>query len=259
MALLCQRPGEQQQLERSIKAADIPRGIAAADVATASSEQSLRFNWRDLKDAVGAAEYFAEALATFEQLVADEPGDASMRRMWAVAHRNMGMALGATRRDEGARHLAKAREILAGIVAQNPTNFDFRRQWAFTHLATSRFENEANDAAAAVRGAEEGIKIAEPLVTEAPTEVSARNTLAMLYLQLGASHKKLAGTVQSPAEHWRSAKAAYGKSLAIYEDLRAKGKLSGSDANKPDELTAEIAQCDAALPEQGVNVGAHTK
>ena len=47
-------------------------------------------------------------------------------------------------------------------------------------------------------------------------------------------------------EHWRSAKAAYGKSLAIYEDLRAKGKLSGGDANKLDELTAEIAKCDAA-------------
>jgi hypothetical protein len=136
---------------------------------------------------------------------------------------------------------------LAGIVEQNPTNFDFRRQWAFTHLSTSRFENDANDPAAAVTSATEGIKIAEPLVADAPTEVSAKNTLAMLYLQLGASHVKWAGTVVSPGEHWRSAKAAYGKSLAIYEDLRATGKLSAVDAKKPDELAAEIAKCDAAL------------
>ena len=241
-------------MEMSIKAADISRRIAAADPGNRFFRTELAIQLgnigsakRDMKDAAGAAQYSAEALAIFEQLIADEPGDASMRRMWAVGHRNMGMALGAARREEGARHLARAREILAGIVAQNPTNFDFRRQWAFTHLATSRFENDANDPAAAVASAEEGIKIAEPLVADAPTEVSARNTLAMLYLQLGASHAKLAATAAAPQGHWRGAKEAYGKSLAIYEDLKAQGKLSGADANKLDELRAEIAKCDAAL------------
>lgn len=38
-----------------------------------------------------------------------------------------------------------------------------------------------------------------------------------------------------------------GTSLAIYEDLKAQGKLSGADANKPDELRVEIGKCDAAL------------
>ena len=254
-ALLHQSRGErEQQLEMSIKAADINRRIAAADPGNRFFRTELAIQLgnigsakRDLKDPAAAAQYFAEALAIFDQLVADEPGDASMRRLWAVGHRNMGMALGPTRREEGARHLTQAREILAGIVAQSPTNFDFRRQWAFTHLATSRFENDANDPAAAIASAEEGIKIAEPLVADAPTEVSAKNTLAMLYLQLGASHAKLASMIATPAEHWRSAKAAYRKSLAIYEDLRAQGKLSGGDAKKPDELAAEIAKCDAAL------------
>lgn len=42
----------------------------------------------------------------------------------------------------------------------------------------------------------------------APTKVSAKNTLTMLYLQLGAGHAMLAGMVASLAEHWGSAKTA---------------------------------------------------
>ena len=254
VALLHHSRGERdQQLDASIKAVNINRRIAAADPGNRFFRTELAIQIgnigsvkRELKDPT-AVDYFAEALGIFEQLAADEPGDASLRRLWAVAHRNMGMALGPGRRAEGARHLARAREILAGIVEQNPTNFDFRRQWAFTHLSTSRFENDANDPAAAVASATEGIKIAEPLVADAPTEVSAKNTLAMLYRQLGASQAKWAATAEAPQQHWRGAREAYGKSLAVYEELKAKGTLSAADANKPDELRAEIAECDAAL------------
>ncbi len=42
-------------------------------------------------------------------------------------------------------------------------------------------------------------------------------------------------------------KEACGKSLAIYEGLKANSKLSGAEATESDELRAEIGKCDAAL------------
>lgn len=58
-------------------------------------------------------------------------------------------------------------------------NYDFRRQWAYTYLALSRFQVKANDLSAAVESAQQGIKIDEALVASSPTNVSARNTLAL--------------------------------------------------------------------------------
>jgi hypothetical protein len=48
--------------------------------------------------------------------------------------------------------------------------------------------------------------------------------------------------------HWRAASPlSFQKSLDIYQDMKSKGTLSGSDASKPDEVAREIARCDLAL------------
>jgi hypothetical protein len=137
------------------------------------------------------------------------------------------------------------------LVGKDPKNIDFRRQWAFTYLATSRFQTEVDDLAAAVASAHEGIKIEEAVVADAPGDVSAQTTMALLQRQLGIAEAKWATKTDQPTdlqkEHWRSARAAYGKSLAVYQALQTAGKLPGADAAKPDELAAEIVKCDAAL------------
>jgi serine/threonine protein kinase/tetratricopeptide (TPR) repeat protein len=46
---------------------------------------------------------------------------------------------------------------------------------------------------------------------------------------------------------WREARDWYQRSLANWREVQAKGTLSGAEASKPDELTREIAKCDAAL------------
>jgi len=37
------------------------------------------------------------------------------------------------------------------------------------------------------------------------------------------------------------------KASTSIRDMKSKGTLNGADTNKPDELTKEIAKCDAAL------------
>jgi hypothetical protein len=109
----------------------------------------------------------------------------------------------------------------------------------------SRFQVKANDLNAAVESAQRGIKIDEALVASSPTNVSARNTLAQLYRQLGDSDVALAA--KGSNQQWGAAKEAYQRALDIYQDLKNKGTLNAADTNKPDELVKEIAKCDAVL------------
>lgn len=115
----------------------------------------------------------------------------------------------------------------------------------------SRFQTEINELNDAIVSALEGIKIEERLVAAAPTNVSARNTLAQLHAHLGKTHAATAATLPASDPHareqWNAAKEVYRRSLDLYQDLKTKGKLSPADASKPDEIAREVAQCDAAL------------
>jgi non-specific serine/threonine protein kinase/serine/threonine-protein kinase len=198
---------------------------------------------------VGALDSFRQALAIYESLAAADPNDADIRKNSAVGYRNVGVALGTGNRIEALNNFHKALQILAELVVKDLTNADYRRQWATTYLLLSRFQSQANDLNGAVDSANQGIKIDEALVASSSTNVSARNTLAQLDSQLGASHAAL-GTKSGAGKQnaqWQAAKDAYQKSLDIYEDMKSKGTLSGADAGKADELAKEIAKCDAAL------------
>lgn len=140
--------------------------------------------------------------------------------------------------------------MFAELVAQDPSNSDFRRQWAYTYLAASKFDLQSGDLNNAVKSAAEGTKIEEALVTASPTNATARNTLALLYTQLGASEAKLASEPQTSVagknENWRAAKDAYQKSLAILNRMKPPGTLAPADA-KAAEVAKEIALCDRQL------------
>jgi tetratricopeptide (TPR) repeat protein len=251
-----------EQLEQYQMAVSIGRRLVAADPRNTLFRRELAVQIGNvgsvmvqLKDKPGALPYFREALAIYEALVAADPSDASVRRQLALGYRNVGVALGATDQTQALRSLQKAQQIFADLVATDPKNDDFRRQWAYTHLATSRFEAEIGDFAAAVTSASEGIRIDEGLVADSPANASARNTLGLLYLQLAASHTGWASKPGEPStvqvEQWQHAKDAFTRSLAIYQEMKTKGILSPADATKPDEIAAELAKCESALSSLG--------
>jgi tetratricopeptide (TPR) repeat protein len=245
-------------LDEYQKALAIDRELVAANPANAFYRRELAVQLGNvgstmvqLKDKTGALEYFRQALAIYESLVAADPSDVSIRRQLAVGYRNVGVGVGATNRPEASTSFQKATGILAELVAKDPRNGDFRRQLAYTYLATSRYELELDDLPAAVSSASEGIKVAEALVASSPANVSAQNTLALLYSQLGASESKsgarLTPTEPGRKEHWLRAKEAFGKSLGIYSAMKAQGTLNAADAGKLDEVSQEIRKCDVAV------------
>jgi serine/threonine protein kinase/tetratricopeptide (TPR) repeat protein len=252
-ALLMQANGnEKDALEFDIKAAGVDQRLVDLEPNNTLFKSELAIQIGNagssmvkLGDTAGALGKFKQALAIYESILAADPNDAATRRNAGVGYRNVGVAIGTNNRAEALKNFNKALEIFGGLVAKDASNGDFRRQCAFTYLALSRFQVKANDSNDAVDSAQQGIKIDEVLVAASPTNASARNTLALLYRQLGDSHAALGA--RGSKQQWNAARDAYQKALDIYQDMKSKGTLNGADASKPDELAKEIAKCDAAL------------
>jgi eukaryotic-like serine/threonine-protein kinase len=261
LGLIYSAMGErEEELEQSRKAIAVARRIVQAEPDNPFYRRELAVQLGNTgsalmqgKQTAEALELFREALTIYDALVAADPNDVPVRRQWAVAHRNVAVAIGGSDPAQAHTHFGKATDILTEIVAKDPKNTDFGRQLAFTHLAKSRFQLEINDPAAAVLTAQEGTRLAEQLAAASPGDIAVQRTLALLFTQLGHSHAKVAAAPADTAGSgsWQRAKEAFAGALAVYERLRADGKLSAADAKKPEELAREIAHCETALVARG--------
>jgi non-specific serine/threonine protein kinase/serine/threonine-protein kinase len=198
----------------------------------------------------GAAEVFKKGLSICESLLLADPRDAYNRKSVALAHRNVAEALGGLGDYPGALdHFQKAQQMFAELVKEDPANADSQSKWAYVCLAMSQVQAQAGDLSSAVETDLQGIKIDEALLAASPVNALARSTLAQLYDKLGGYDTQLAAKMDNgkQTEEWRAAKAAFEKSLGIYQDMKSRGTLSAADAAKPDELASEIARCNAAL------------
>ena len=82
-----------------------------------------------------------------------------------------------------------------------------------------------------------------------PTNAALRTSRAEAYMILGRAYAALAASEKIPIseanKHWRTAREKYQQSHDIYLDMRKRGIATGEDAG--DQVTLEIAKCDAAL------------
>jgi len=243
-----------EALEHMQKALVIEQGLVNADPGNTlfRSQVAIQFSATgrirlQMGDKQGALEDFNRGLSIAESLLKADPNDASTRRLVAVSYRNIAEALASIGDlTAGLNNFQKAQQMFAELVAKDPINEDYQIKLASVYLAMSRVQSQAGDLNGALDSVNQGIKIDEVLVAASPTNSTARNTLAQLYSQLGASRAALAEKGRQ-MEHWRAAKAAYQKSLDLYQDMKAKGKLAPADASTPEEISREIARCNEAL------------
>jgi serine/threonine protein kinase len=90
---------------------------------------------------------------------------------------------------------------------------------------------------------------AEELVKQSPSNSRLQSRLALRLMEQGHVSAQLASRSQTSerAANWRAALDTLSKSLEIWNRLREQNKLSRVDAGKPEEVTREIAKCDAAI------------
>jgi tetratricopeptide (TPR) repeat protein len=202
----------------------------------------------DMGDKSGALELFKRGLAMCEALLVADPRDAYNRKSTALAYRNVGEASAASGDYRAAlSNFEKAQQMFSELVTEDPANADSQAKWAYVCLATSRTLGESGDWNRAIESANQGIRIADALLKSSPANAAARKILAQLDLQCGLAHTAVASASTSPKDQWLAAREDYQKSLALYIEMKSKGTLAVTDTNKPDELSADIARCDAAL------------
>ena len=253
-----------EELEHSRNALRIARSLAAAQPENSSYRRELAAQLGNLGTALmqqnenaQALGHFREALAMYDAPVAPGEDDAVVNHERAIAHRNVAVALGSASPAEASRRFQQAVDLSAALLAKHPENRHVRRELADTWLAKSRFELVANDPAAAIASAREGVELCGRVIATSPAHVAWQKRLATLLAQLGASH---AGQASRPDEaqtlaQWQRAKEAFARSLAIYEQLKANDKLSRVDLVKPEQIALEIAKCETALTAQASSDG----
>ncbi len=249
---------QEDELREYLKAIEIDRALVRTDPENTVYRRELAVQLGNacttllrLKDKTGALEKAREALSIYESLAAADPNDVKIRRNLAVGYRNVGAALGVEGGAHALENFHQALQIFSELNRKDPNNADFRRQWAHCYLMQGHLQSDLDDLGSAIESDLKGVKIAEALVASAPTNASARNTLAQLYEELGNNRAKLAvnpGTSAGRQTELRvSAKEAYQKSLDLYQEMKNKGTLGAINADKPNELARAIGICDAAV------------
>jgi hypothetical protein len=77
-----------------------------------------------------------------------------------------------------------------------------------------------------------------------PTNERLKAQLAEIYGRVGDAYMRMA---HSSAENWKLARDWEEKSLNIWDELRGTGKSSGADNLRIDQVTRNLALCDAAI------------
>ena len=95
------------------------------------------------------------------------------------------------------------------------------------------------------------VSLAEQVASQAPSNARLRARLALRHFEIGKIHARLAESGgRSEADRkfeWQQAREDLVQSSAIWRQLQDNRTLIPLDVSKPDEVTHEIAKCDAAL------------
>lgn len=187
-----------------------------------------------------ALELTRRSLRVYEELATEDPNNLNAKKDLAQSYRNMARVLGAQKELASAiEYNGKALGLFDELVASDTTNAFMRRQLALTRQRQSMFLSQAGRLEEASEEARRAIEIGEALIAADAKNATARNTLAISYSQLAQCH--------ALSSRWREAKDAFERSLAAWLALRDSGALPPADLPKIDEVTREIARCDAEI------------
>jgi eukaryotic-like serine/threonine-protein kinase len=201
-----------------------------------------------LGDRTGALEHARKALALYEALAEQDKNDANARKDLAIGYRNLGQASADAGDKAGAAESClKAIAIFEDLTHKDPNNAYNHRQLGLTYLRFSQMMSGMNDSSRAITYGNQAVTVLEKLVAADARNLAVLRTLADTYSQLGKGHALAVGKGKSSIrpKDWELARTWYQKSLNIWQDLKARGTLTGADKTKLEEVEREIANGDS--------------
>lgn len=209
-------------------------------------------DYRDrLGDKRGALESCRKSIAISEQLITADPSDTGASDDLATELQRVADLLGALGDNSQAlSNYEKSVEIYEKTSAKAPENLWERLQLAISQAGVGKMQARLGDIASALEQCRKTVSLLEA-TPENPTNRIHRSLKAQAYQYLGEAYVALTTLGKVPSadisQHWTTARDMFGRSSAIYQDMRSRGILSVPDAHQLDEIAGEVAKCDTAL------------
>jgi len=199
-----------------------------------------------------AAAAIRRAVAMLEKLAGADPNDGRARRAVGFAYYQLGNTLFAAGDFPGAlESRRKAFAIRKEFAANDPQNAQARFDLAVAYTDVAEALTVTGQPALAVEQARQGLAIIEELAAADPSNAIYSRNVALCQEKLGDAWARSGAESGAPAGQriraWSEARDWYKKSDEIFSDLRARGTLTPTDADKPQELALRGADCNRAI------------
>jgi tetratricopeptide (TPR) repeat protein len=202
-------------------------------------------------DTRSALESFRKKIALDEQSLAADPANPQLRGDLAYSVERIGDLLAELGDDSQAlsyyQRFVKAAETLA---ADDSQSLSARYKLILARGDVGKTQAKLGDQQSALEQCRKIITLLNQTVDD-PADAYTRGLRARAYIYLGEVYSRLAAAIKTAPDqakkHIRVARNMYQQSFDIWNDLRNRGTLAADDAAKPEEVSAEIAKCDAVL------------
>ena len=147
---------------------------------------------------------------------------------------------------EARQSYQQAVTITESLSKADPSDAGVRGDLSEDIMKLSDVALRLGDRTDALSGYRRALTIREELVNANPYSAEERTQLARIYESLGAYSLSLAAS-ERRTDDWREARRWYQLSLATFQGLQKRNRLSADYATKPRLLEKRIRTCDAAL------------
>ena len=202
-------------------------------------------------DAAGALEHFRHALEFMEKLAAADPKDTGHRRWLALNYSAMGAAeaaLGQT--TEALAEQEKALAMSDKLMRADPERVEAAEDVAQINRALGSLSLKQGGPERAADYFERAQSIAENLLGNDPENERLRSALAEAEMGRADCFRAAAKTAQTPdarKTNLRQAGERYGRSLKLWEEVKAKEMLTAAAAGKSLAAARGLAECEAGV------------
>ena len=193
-----------------------------------------------------------ESLWILAELSGAHPHNGRFQNDLCTAYERCCFVLQQLGRDEEAlEHCRKALDIIKNLAAAEPRNPIVNANLRSSYCRVGELELAMGRTDAALGRFEMFRQVADAAVETFPDNVQVRRELAVSYYKMAELHQVRAKDEnigpRQRSSHWREAAIQLGKARDVFVDMDKRGILSQSDAGVPDELAAEIAQCESEI------------
>jgi non-specific serine/threonine protein kinase/serine/threonine-protein kinase len=247
-----------EAIENSRKIIVMLQALVDADPKNTTTRRDLEVAYnalgQDLSNtgsASAALENHRKALAICESLSRADPNSEQYRSDVSVTLQRLGEAQAAGHDYRAAvESYRKALAIREAALKAGSSNERARSDTSSLYADICDALGSVGDTQGALEYCSKAVPLSEELSAGSPANAKLKARLALRYFALGMAHLRLAQSTHGRndvREQWQEARDAFANSLNVWQDMRSKGTLSGTDAGKPDEAAREVARCDAAL------------